>query len=240
MSDNKVIEKIQKLLALAERAGTEHEAETAFEKARALMVQHAIEESMLKASGDVKAEKIIERFVKLGARDEIRMAKGILLNAIAKANRCKVLLYRDTVSIIGYESDTYFVEMLWNSVLIQMLAARAKAWKQYQRDTPAAYQSSRFIFVNQFALGYASRVGERLVVRAAEQDKVAGTDIVLRDRSKDVDDWMDTAHPNTRKSKAVVRSGNLAARSAGSKAAATADLSGGRNNVNGRSAGALG
>lgn len=233
MSDSKIIEKIQKLLALAEGASTEEEAETVFAKARALMVQHAIEEMDLVKSGHASAEKIVERFITLKARDERRRAKAILLNAIATANRCKVLLYRDTISIIGYESDTVFVEMLWNSVLIQMASSQTRAWNRYQHETPSYMQSSRYIFVNQFSLGYAAGIGERLITRAKADDKAAGTDIVLRDRSKDVDDWFTEQHPSTRKTKAVRLSGNHAARSAGHSASKTADLSGGRNNVAG-------
>jgi hypothetical protein len=233
MSESKIIEKIQKLLALAEGAGTEEEAETVFAKARSLMVQHAVEEMDLVKSGHAPTEKIVERHVTLRARDERRKAKSILLNSIALANRCKVLLYRDTISIIGYESDTVFVEMLWTSVLIQMANAQTREWGKYQHQTPSYAQTSRYIFVNQFSLGYAAGVGQRLIVRAKADDKAAGTDLVLRDRSQDVDDWFQEQHPSTRKTKAVRVSGNYAARSAGTSAAASADLSGGRNNVAG-------
>lgn len=228
MTETKIIDKIRKLLALAEGASTPEEAETAFEKAQALMRQHAIEEIQV-GQREGRGIEIVTRKIALKERDEIRKAKLVLVNGIAAANRCQVVHSNSYFMILGTKDDTEFVELLWSSVLIQMATERSRAWKRY------AGHESRFRFVTTFAFSYAVRIGERL--RKAEEAYAGGAELVLaRDA---VADKMAELFPNVRTQK-VGHRGSVEAMAAGERAANRADLSGGRNNLRSNGTSSLG
>lgn len=220
-----VLVKIQLLLNKAESTDSEHEAEALWEAAQKLMVRHAIDESMLPGN-DQKREKIVTREIKLNPRDEIFTQKATLCNAIAKANRCQVIMVKGLglIKIIGYESDAEFVEMLYASVMMQYAGARNRGWKAYGGP------QSRYLWVNAFAQGYAYRIGERLREMAQRVDAGTGQELVLRDRAQDVADEVSRLHPRLRSRVAKYRGGEGA--NAGRTAANSANLTGGRNNLN--------
>ncbi len=231
-----ILEKIQLLLNKAESTNFPAEAEAFFEAAQKLMVRHAIDQSMLPGS-DQKKEKVIQREVKVAARDEIYKAKQILLSYIARANRCRIYTSksRGIIVIVGFESDTEFVEMLYFSVLMQYAIARTRGWKQYEGSL------SRHLWVTSFASSYAMRIGERLqenavvAVREAEAT-TTGMELVLVNREDEVKDYMGNI-PGLRKGRTININRHNAS---GREAANSADLTGGRNNLNGRSATAIG
>jgi hypothetical protein len=241
MAPESVIEKVKKLMALADNAGTEAEAELAFEKAQALMVKHAISELQLTPA---EREKIVERRIDLPQRDEIRRAKLLLFNELCRANRCQSLSSSRSQTVIGFKSDVDFVEMLFASVMIQYAGERTRAWKAYRAETDEWDRVSRHIWVNAFAWAYAQRVGQRLREAARRevesQDAAApGTALVLVDRAKEAEDWMHEQYPRLKTKSLSVR-GNRHANSAGHDAANRADISGGRGNLGGGRAGELG
>lgn len=233
MTEEKIIEKIRKLLALADRTDNEEEAAAFFEKAQHLMVAHAIEEQALKAMGDAKAEKIVVRVVDIPERDEIKKAKHILLNSLAKANRCRIVILggRGQVSLIGYESDTLFVELLYSSVLMQYAIERTRAWKSPQGQKQAKmYGQSRHIWLQGFSASYALQIGKRLDDSIKSVD--SGTALVLYDRSQDVEAAMAGLYPRTKTTSMKLR--NSVGSKAGEDAADRADLTGGRNTLKDR------
>jgi hypothetical protein len=63
MTDDKMLDKVRKLLAKAERAGTEHEAEAFTAKAQELILRYAIDEAMLQRKGEKQSEQIVARTV---------------------------------------------------------------------------------------------------------------------------------------------------------------------------------
>lgn len=234
-------------MALAERAGTPEEAELAFDKAQALMVEHAIDEARLREAGhSVSAEPIVVHRVHLANRDEIKAAKMVLYVKVAEANQCRLLdatRYLDEVHIVGHESSARFVEMLVANVLIQYAGERTKAWKEYQAAWRARGYArppeSRFKWVNGFAWGYAVRIGERLKEMSSSAASSKGGELALRDKSSLVDDWM-REHMNVGKGRALRNRSSWQSRGQGREAANRADISGGRNNVGTRSGRALG
>lgn len=234
-ADEKVIDRINKLLALAENAGTPEEAELAFAKAQEFMVKYAIDQALLGKADASKAEKIVTRRINLGQRDEIVHSKMSLYARLAEANQCTVVnatKSSDQVWIIGYESQAAFVEMLAASVLIQYAGERTKEWKAYQAryanrpKTPL----SRFKWVNSFSYGYAQRIGERVKAQTTTTAKASKGTLVLRDRKADVDEWV-AENLSLRQSRSHSRSFSFEASSQGREAANRADISGGRNNV---------
>ena len=236
MSD--VVDKIRKLMALADKAGTPEEAELAFAKAQELMVKHAIDEANLRSEGHtVDSEPIVVHVIHLGKRDEIKAAKMLLYVLVGQANQCRVLdatKYRDEVHIVGHKSSAEFVEMLVANILIQYAGERTKAWKEYQaRYKVRGMQppESRFKWVNGFAWGYAQRIGERLKeTSSTTATKSKGGELALRDKSALVDDWM---RDNMRvgKGRSLRNRSSWESRGMGRTAANKADISGGRNNV---------
>lgn len=221
-----ILEKIQLLLNKADSTNFPAEAEAFYEAAQKLMVRHAIDQSMLPGS-DQKKEKVVEHIVFVKPRDEIGKAKQILLSNIARANRCRVYTRKAAgeIVIVGFESDAEFVELLYSSVLMQYAIARTKEWKKY--DGPV----SRHIWVTSFAGTYALRIGERLQEMASfatrEESKTAGTELVLRDREREVTDYM--AGLGLRRGRSIHVRPNMAGREAANRA----DLTGGRNNLAG-------
>jgi len=241
MSEDKIIDKIRKLLALAERGGTAEEAESAFAKAQALMAKHAIDEARLVAAGQAPSEEIIKHVVHVRSRDEIKRAKFLLLHHVAKANHCRVVDATDNydqVWIIGHESDALFVEMLCAAILMQYATERTRGWKAYQAATPESVRMSRFKWLQSFAWGYADRIGQRLVTDTQETAKSTGSELVLASRADAVGTWMD-ANMNLRKGASRRVSVHRGVMGQGAEAANKADLSGGRNNVQGRNGGEL-
>jgi len=230
-----IIEKVKKLMRLAENAGTEHEAALAHEKAQRLMVEHAIDEIHLTPE---ERERVETRRVEIPSRDEIRRAKLLLLMGLTKANRCRLLDNGHHASIVGFKSDVDFVELLYASVMIQYAGERPKAWKAYQAEVPPSLRRSRHRWVNAFAWAYMDRVGERLAAAAARdtEEVVAasapGTALVLASRAEEVDAYMAEQFPQTR-SKSIGVRGVAGASGAGRSAADRADLSGGRGHVGG-------
>jgi hypothetical protein len=220
------------LLAKAESTNSEHEAAALWEAAQKLMIRHAIDESML-PTGDQKRESIVTRTVSLNPRDEIFSAKALLWNAIAKANRCRAYQskWAGELSVVGYESDTVFVELLFASVMMQYATARNRGWKEYKAN-PFATQS-RYLWVNAFAQGYALRIGERLKGQSRDEGAATGQELVLRDRAKDVDDYVDANLKLGKGRTIALRVGH--GHAAGRDAANAANLTGGRNNLAGAS-----
>lgn len=228
MAPTPIIEKIQLLLNKAEGNANEHEAEMCYNEAMKLMQRHAIDESEL--PGNAQKEQIVKVTIVVRKRDEIRAAKATLISGLAKANRCRIVNAPNRadgeVWVFGYESDANFVHMLYLSVLLQYAVSRNAGWKTYKGE------ESRYLWVNSFAQGFAQRVSARLRELSEKSAKEAGTELVLFDRSKEVEDWM-SYNLNLTKGRAVrQRFGTGYVQ--GSDAGARANLSGGRNNLPGR------
>lgn len=244
MSGN-IVEKINKLMRLAEKAGTPEEAELAFAKAQELMVKHAIDQEQLRSEGHaVETEPIVRHTVRLKHRDEIYNAKTILYTEVAKANQCRVLVskWNDTLIIVGHKSSAEFVDLLVANILIQYAGERTKAWKEYQARYTRYHMDppeSRFKWVNGFAFGYAQRIGQRLKeTTATTATKSKGGELVLRDKRALVDDWIND-NMTVGKGRAIRNRSSFESRSQGAAAANRADISGGRNNVGTRTGRAL-
>ena len=88
----RVRKRIRALLAKAEAPDQAAEAETFTAKAQDLMTRHAIDEALLAAAGD-EAVTVGARRVHL--QNPYATAKTSLLNAVATANRCKVIYPTD-------------------------------------------------------------------------------------------------------------------------------------------------
>lgn len=231
--DNKLLDRIQALLAKAESTTYESERDAYLTKAQELMTRHMVTEAMLAAAGKRAPEDIVvkEYFAEIKHTTLIK-ARRELLAGIADINRCRVVAFgangRDKYQVIGYASDMEFVEHLYTSLLLQMQTAMS-----HDETTAVPYGTIRAWRVS-YAHGYVRRVLGRLrASQAATMADVAttpGTDIVLRDRSAVVNARVGELFPHLR----AGRSQSTAARSdsggywAGDQAGQRADLGQGR------------
>lgn len=101
----KILEKIEKLLALAADKANEHEAISAALKAQELMAKYNIE--LAEVQGDVKSETITtEMYTPKANQHYVRKWRYTLSNIIAKNFCCKTYsINRDAIAFYGYEKD---------------------------------------------------------------------------------------------------------------------------------------
>ncbi|WP_267716732.1 DUF2786 domain-containing protein [Streptomyces sp. CoH17] len=184
--EDKVIAKIQKLLALAEKGGTPEEKELAMSRAQEMMTTYAIEQARLFQSDFRKAdeEPIIKR-TKLSRDSSTYEERFSLLRSIARNNRCKVVTFQrpkykmvhgrwtktrfheicEFADIVGYKNDVAFVEIMFNTLLLQLWNEYNKALRA-ERDEyyggQAMPRNKQQAFKASFFQSYAWRIEDRL------------------------------------------------------------------------------
>jgi len=223
--DGRILERVRALLAKAESTTFPEEAEALSAKAQELMARHSIDEAMVGAAGGAHDSP---GGVRLPVDEPYASAKSILLSVVASTNRCRAVWSKDLAfsTVLGFESDLAFVEMLYTSLLVQATSAMVAAGPQIDRSGRSRTRSFR----NSFLLAYADRIGHRLreaetISRAAAAAQYGAALVpVLADRTDAVEAACDEAFPHT-----VSRSisvSNAAGWAAGRAAADLASLAG--------------
>ncbi len=227
--DGGLLERVRKLLTMAERTDNPAEADAFSRKAAELIARHRIDITDLQRHepGDLVIEA-----VPLGRGAYVR-ARFHLLAGIAEAHGCMatfMTMATGTVAhVTGYHSDVEAVRVLFTS-LHQQMSVRASGER---RSTPAATQRYR----RSFMFGFAAQVAEMMseAHKAAVEAHPEGESVlpVLADRDARVKEFASdrlgrivTARPAA----PAVRDGVAAGR----RAAADADI--GRTRINGRRA----
>jgi hypothetical protein len=205
-SENTLLERVRKLLAKAEAAGTTPaEAEAFTAKAAELMARYGIDRALLAAARpetDQPGDRVID------IANPWARVQAHLLCGLASAMRCQcVVLPRSEsgsrIHVFGYASDIERADVLYTSLLVQMWQGLAAA------DVPAWSRSPR-AWRRSWLLGFATAVVSR--VRAAEQQAAAQatapaaesgsrTALVLADRRLVVKRAIEQAYPQTRKTR---------------------------------------
>jgi hypothetical protein len=192
-ANERILSKVRALLAKAESTEFAEEAEALSARAQELMTKYSIDHALLAAQAGRRDEPAGRR-VAVDAPYEV--AKASLLGAVAKANRCRTVLYErlGTSAVIGFGADLDAVELLFTSLLVQansaMLRAGAKRDRHGRSRTRAFRQS--------FLVAYAVRIGERLAGVADEAERRAAAEApgrsllpVLAARNEAVDEAVD-------------------------------------------------
>jgi hypothetical protein len=240
--DQKVLDRVRKLLAKAEHPGTPVEEAQAFSaKASALMAAYAIDQALVEAgsasSTSAPVSKPIVRQIEVDP--PYAMPRAVLLDRVARAHRVRVVIGPDSAgpnggsgrrqcTLVGFPVDLDVVEVLFTSLLLQASTAMLAASRG--RANVKAFRRA-------FLFGYAAAIGRRL--REVQEDTereataaVPGSALVLVDRKARVDAAFAEQFPRIRSMRATVSSGNGLA--AGQLADATADLSARRRRVGGQ------
>jgi hypothetical protein len=155
----KLVTRIQKLLALASSNPSAAEAEVALLQARKLMAEHDVtEDDVVEAQDKVDAAEVMAS----GRMNDLKVA---VLNAIAIAHRCTLLRSRSslgtTIKVVGFERDRAVVVALndwaWRSV-----SAEADRFVKSQREAAKARhgndmsRSDMLTVRRSFVLGFAN------------------------------------------------------------------------------------
>lgn len=228
-ANTKVLEKVRALLAKAESTTFPEEAEALSAKAQELMARHAIDAAMVGSGADgAGAASDGPTGVRVPVDDPYASPKSILLAEVAAANRCRAVWSKGLgfSTVLGFEPDLEFVDILYTSLLVQATSAMVAAGSQIDRTGRSRTRSFRQAFL----LAYASRIGQRLreaeaASRAAAAEQYGPALLpVLADRSAAVRAAEAAAFPHL-VSRSVSIS-NAAGWAAGQAAADLASLSG--------------
>jgi Protein of unknown function (DUF2786) len=218
--DQKVLARVRGLLAKAESTQFPEEAEALSTRAQELMNRHAFERALVDAD---------EHVTQLASSRRIWLetpyigAKAQLVNVVAKANRCRAVVYDKPgfVALLGTDLDMEITELLATSLLLQATRAMVVAGSTAPKDGESRSRTYR----QSFLLAYSTRIGERLRQAAdvgAELVDDARLLPVLADRERAVTQLFDSMFPKTvAKSFSV---GSLAGWRDGKAAADLADL----------------
>lgn len=232
------LDRIRKLLAKAERAGTPDEAEIYTDKAVELMARHGVDEALLAATGPPRTDPIGP--VRIDIDDPYSGAKARLLGWIASALRCRWVIHDarggkvSAVTVFGHASDRERAELLYTSLLLQVAGQLAVVRPPGPRESVAAYRRS-------WIYGFAARVHQRLLEaeRSAVSETSCGSaagapsvELVLADRGAEVDRAYDEEFGDLRRARRPQVSGSGYRR--GAAAADRADLGGPRLGGRGR------
>lgn len=227
-------QKIEKLLRLAERAGTPEEAETASRMAERLMTKWGIEEAVLRANmgEDAKPEQIVTKYGPLLSHILLKARVSVMSAVFKGMGNMKVWRTsangkQGMVVVMGFESDVDRAMTLANSLLLQADHACAH-WSKHDPLYKALSSSQKLYARRQFLFGFANEVERRLTeMRTEETDATSdskSTALVLRDRGKEVDDYFDSHGPQLRAGRSL--KGGLTGGAAGRAAGARANLGG--------------
>ena len=199
MSDDRLVDKVGKLLAQAEGTDNEHEAAAFVERAQQLATEYAVDLELARTRQAARrgaAEPLVQERVDVGARGKRGNRHRVLLyNEIARANDVMVNVAHDSTYVLGFghRADLDVVERLWASLAVQMTAAAQRRLDAGEhRRSGVAAQTWRLSFYD----GWVDAVGGRLqaardraVAQSPAREGEPGTALVLRAKSERVQEF---------------------------------------------------
>ena len=155
-----LVNKVRKLLAMAEGSANPNEADAFSRKAAELIATHRIDPDRLRAEAN---DDLAVRELVLGRGAYVR-GRLSLLQVVAEAHGCRVVFEvrdRGTVAFVaGFRTDLDTVELLYHSLHSQASSRMAAE----RRATAAATQRWR----RSFLFGYADQIRQMLKKTAAD------------------------------------------------------------------------
>lgn len=169
--DEKMLARVRALLAKAEATDYPDEAEALSAKAQALMVRYSLREAV---EDHDRGRAPVAAARRVWIDNPYVAAKVALMQAVAQANRCRMVWLKDLgcVVTVGSDTDLDLVDLLSTSLLVQANRAMLVAGRRNDVRGQTRTKSFRLSFL----VAYANRIGERL---AATNSSV--TDQLLHD-----------------------------------------------------------
>ncbi|QVJ00396.1 DUF2786 domain-containing protein [Nocardiopsis eucommiae] len=236
------LNKVRALLAKAEdTSATEAEAAAFTAKASDLMAKYGIDRAMAadrQPANDTPMDKIVT------IPNPRANVKAVLLFRVAEAMRCQTIRLphrkgasdgTQRVHVFGYTSDVERAEIMYTSLLLQMMNGLAQVNRAPAGVSIKTYKRS-------WGLGFAHRVGDRIEAveqqaaqAATPQAEGRSAALVLADRSRVVDSQFRREYPRVAHSRGTH---NVAGFGAGAEAGDRADIGQTRVGANCRAIGA--
>jgi hypothetical protein len=139
MTIESAIQKVQKLLALANEqgGGTDAERDLAMQRAQEIMLKHDLEMSMIEDAMEDKSRAVSDHEFDILEEDWRRY----LLDSIARGSFCRTWYYMGSkrTFIVGRPEQVAFVRELYNWLIPQLEAAAVKTAKSYDKRAQYAY-----------------------------------------------------------------------------------------------------
>ncbi len=170
-ADERMLSRIRALLAKAEATEYAEEAEALSARAQELMAKYSIDQALLAADAGRQDQPAGRR---IAVDNPYEGPKTSLLQAVALANRCRVIWSKDVglATVVGFAADLDAVEVLFTSLLVQADSAMLRAGSRQD-----AYGRSRTrTFRQSFLVSYAVRIGERLAEAAEHATQEAAAE----------------------------------------------------------------
>lgn len=173
----KVLEKVQKLMNLAENKGaSEQEMETALRQAQKMLLRHNLTMEMAKEFGGSKepTEQVKEQIITFRNRPWVRT----VMNAIAKLYFCRVITYmgdrrtNTRFAFVGRISNVRTASLMAGFVVSAILTNARK--ERRRLGEKSAFESS-------FCLGAARRIGIRVMEMLDSDEMSTGMSLMVVD-----------------------------------------------------------
>lgn len=179
MSDERVLDRIGKLLAQAEGTDNEHEADAFVTRAQELATSYAVDLEVARARQvhrrlTAQDEAFEQRRLAVGVRGRRGNRQLVLLYVVvAQANDVLVNVAQDSTFVLGfgYPADLDVVEQLWASLATQMATAagrRLRAGEHRAAGAPAV--SWRLSFYDGWLSAVQGRLTEARARALAQHD----------------------------------------------------------------------
>ncbi|MCW2709446.1 MAG: hypothetical protein JWM22_3288 [Frankiales bacterium] len=192
MSEERLLDKIGKLLAQAEGTTNEHEAEAFVTRAQELATAYAVDLELARARQQARRLKAVEeafeqRRLVIGERGKRGNRQQVFLYlAVAQANDVLVNVAQDSTFVLGfgYPADLDVVERLWASLATQMATAAGRRLRAGEHTAArVAAVSWRLSFYEGWVHAVSTRL-EEARSRTLSQPTDTGTTgaLVLRDK----------------------------------------------------------
>ena len=209
-ADDKLVDRVGKLLAQAEGTDNEHEAAAFVERAQQLATAYAVDLELARRRQQERhargtQEPVVQERLVVGTAGKRGNRHRVLLYlAVATPNDVRADVSRDSAWVLGYghRSDLEVVERLWASLVVQMTAAadRRIARGEHRAEGLAAL-SWRLSFYDGWVAEVGRRLDEARVRALAALDEARATadpaatgattssELVLREKAVRVSDF---------------------------------------------------
>jgi hypothetical protein len=145
--DEKVLETVRRLVALANDEGTtQAERDAAFARADRLMTQHAISEAMVRAARgrEEREQPSVKAAYRLwDAGTEFDTQWSTLVSSLARHNRVRALHHSmrpGTYTLVGFPDDISYFEIIWTGAYLTFAAKMTPVWNASETEQENVYR----------------------------------------------------------------------------------------------------